>query len=132
MTSSASSVRDALEGYVAGQIPVERVVAVVAAGYYRDAGSGMRDALKPVMEIVERAHPGIVELSGTADRPGFALKLAERPFPKRYEGEFRQAVQALLVGGVPETHPASRIAHPATRPSIWERMVRAVRRVFTA
>jgi hypothetical protein len=118
--SSASSVNDALAGYLAGRVSAQYVVSVVAAEYYRDAGSGMRDALKPLMDIIERAPPGVVELVGSGERPGFNVQLAERPFPKRYEQELRQAVQAIA------TPPPS----PMPRPSLWARIVRAIQRVF--
>lgn len=117
------SVRDALTGYVAGDVTAERVVAVVAAEYYGAPGSGLGARLKPLMEIIERAHPGVVELSGSAERPGFAVRLTERPFPKRYEAEFQQGVQALLVQGMGAFE---------SRPGVWARIVRAVRRLFTA
>lgn len=103
---------------------------VVAAAYYREHGARSREQLQPLMEIVERAHPGVVQLSAAANRPGFEVRLAERPFPKRYEVELRQAVQALLVGGGdvqarPPTRPS-----PVPRPSLLSRMVAAIRRVF--
>jgi hypothetical protein len=118
------SVKDALEGYVAGRVKAERVVEVVAAEYYgRDAGGGMRDALRPVVEIIERAHPGVIELSGTADKPGFAVRLADRPFPKQHETSLREA--ALQVLGA---HPAPRISHPG----FFGRLAGVIRRFFTA
>ena len=120
--SSASSVNDALTGYVAGRVTAEHLAGVVAAAYYGEQGAGSRERLKPLVEIIERAHPGVVELSGSSAKPGFGVRLAERPFPKRYEAEFRQAVQALLVGGSAE----------APRPGLWSRVVRAVRRLFAA
>jgi hypothetical protein len=122
--SSSSSVKETLEGFVAGRVKAERVVEAVAAAYYgRDAGGGMRDALRPVIEIIERAHPGVVELAGTSDGPGFSVRLAERPFPKGLDVALRNAVVVAL-----GTHPASPIAHPG----FWARAVRAVRRFFTA
>jgi hypothetical protein len=128
--SSATSVSDALEGYITGQVLVERVVAVVAAAYYRDTGNEKRETLRPLVEIIERAHPGVVELSASTVRPGFVVQLADRPFPKRYEAEFRQAVQALLA-----TFPVSRVPFPeaaALSPSLLRRIVAAVRRLFSA
>src|SRR5438105_12337060 len=98
MMSSASSVNDVLTGYAAGRVTAEQLVGVVAAAYYGARDSGLGARLKPLVEIIERAHPGVVELSATSDRPGFAVRVAERPFPKRYETELRQGVQALLVG----------------------------------
>jgi hypothetical protein len=124
MSSAASPIRAVLEGYVAGRVKAERVVEAVAAEYYgRDAGSGMRDALRPVVEIIERAHPGVIELAGSQAQPGFAVRLAERPFPKVYEDSLRAAVVGAL-----GAHLASRIPHPG----FWARAVRAVRRFFTA
>lgn len=127
--SSDSSANAALTDYLAGRLTTEQFVAAVAAAYYRDAGNGMRDALRQVLDVIERAHPGIVELSSAAERPGFAVKLALRPFPKRYEAELRDAVSAAL-----QTHPASRITHPAPvgrKPSLLKRIVAAIRRVFS-
>ncbi|MGH7671830.1 MAG: hypothetical protein ACREMC_02945 [Gemmatimonadales bacterium] len=124
MSSASSPVNEALAGYIAGRVKAERVVAVVAEAYYsRDTGSGMRDTLRPVIEVVERAHPGVVELTGTPARPGFAVRLGERPFPKEYEALLRDAV-GVVVG----TLPASRIPHPG----ILARIAAAIRRVFTA
>jgi hypothetical protein len=125
--SSDSSANDALAGYVAGTVRAEQLVGVVAAAYYSEHGARSRKQLQPLMEIVERAHPGIVALSAAADKPGFAVRLAERPFPKRYEAELRQAVQALLAGrGVVETPPPS----PIPRPGLLNRIVAAIRRLF--
>lgn len=129
MTSSDSSVRDALAAYVAGEVPVERVVAVVAAAYYREAGNEKRDTLRPLVEVIERAHPGVVQLTASTNRPGFSVQSAERTFPKRYEAEFRQAVLAVLA-----TFPVSRNPFPEERavPGLLRRIVTAVRRLFSA
>jgi hypothetical protein len=122
--SSSSSVRETLEGFVAGRVKAERVVEAVADAYYgRDAGGGMRDALRPVIEIIERAHPGVVELAGTSDGPGFSVRLAERPFPKSLDVALRNAVVVAL-----GTHPASPIPHPG----FVARLFGAIRRFFTA
>ena len=120
--SSGSSVNDALTGYLTGQVTADRVVATVAAAYYREQGAGSGEQLRPLMEIIERAHPGIVELSANTEKPGFGVRLAERPFPKRYEAEFRQVVEGLV------TAPSS----PLPAPSLFIRIVRAIRRVFSA
>jgi len=120
--SSASSVNDALTGYAAGRVTAEQLVGVVAAAYYRERGAGSREQLRPVMEIIERAHPGVVELSGSSEKPGFGVRLAERPFPKRYEEALRQAVQGLV------TAPRS----PLPAPGLFTRIIRAIRKVFSA
>ena len=122
--SSATSVRDALEGYIAARLPAEQLVGMVAAEYYREQGTGSREQLRPLMEIIERAHPGFVALFGSVDKPGFAVRVAERPFPKRHEAELRQAVQAVLsVGFAGPSLPA---------PGLVSRILRAIRRVFSA
>jgi hypothetical protein len=129
--SSDSSVNSALAEYAAGRMPAQQLVGVVAAAYYGDGGRGTRDGLKPVMDVIERAHPGVVELTSASDKPGFSMRLAERPFPKRYEGELREAVQ-IVVGAqhaAPLHHPATSVI-PA--PGILSRLIGAVRRLFSA
>src|SRR5258708_6547220 len=102
--SSATSVNDALTGYAAGRLTAQQLVGVVVAAYYGGRGTG--DGLKPVMEVIERAHPGIVELAAAPDKPGFSVRLAERPFPKRLEAELRQAVASVV------TLPPSPVPRP--------------------
>ena len=119
---SVSSVSDALEGYAAGRLTAEQLVAVVAPAYYGEAGRGTRDGLKPLIDVIERAHPGIVELTSASDNPGFSVKLVERPFPKRLESELRQAVAAVV------TRPPS----PVPRPGLFTRIFRAIRKAFSA
>jgi hypothetical protein len=126
--SSASSGNDVLAGYLAGRVTAEQLVGRVAAEYYRDGRSGQRDALRPVIEVIERAHPGVVELSGSDSSPGFAVRLSARPFPKRYEAELRQAVEQSL-----QALPVARPTFPdeAPRKPGWlGRLVAAIRRVF--
>jgi hypothetical protein len=120
--SSATSVNEALRGYAAGRVSAQQLVEVVAAAHYGERGAGSREQLRPLIEIIERAHPGIVELSGSSEKPGFGVRLAERPFPKRFEAELRQAVEGLV------TAPRSLL--PA--PSLFSRIVRAIRRAFSA
>jgi hypothetical protein len=120
--SSASSVNDVLAGYAAGSVTAEQLVGAVAAAYYGEGGRGKREELKPVMDVIERAHPGIVELSSASDKPGFSVRIAERPFPKRLEGELRQAVASVV------TLPPS----PVPLPGFFTRILRAIRKVFSA
>lgn len=121
--SSASSVNEALAGYAAGHVTAEQLVSVVAAAYYGEGGRGNKEGLKPVIDVIERAHPGIVELSSAAEKPGFSVRLAERPFPKRLEGELREAVASVV------THPSSPVTR-VPRPGFFQRIVQAIRRVF--
>src|SRR5258706_15645180 len=120
--SSAASVNSALADYAAGRMTAQQLVRVVAAAYYGDGGRGTRDGLRPVMEVIERAHPGIVELTAASDKPGFSVRLAERPFPKRLENELRQAVASVV------TLPPS----PVPLPGLFTRIFRAIRNVFNA
>ena len=125
MPSVSSPVRVALESYVAGRLKAERLVIAVSAEYYREARDGRREALQPLIDVIDRASPGIVELGTAPGGSGFEIRLAERPFPKQYQAELRRAAEAVLSGGGmreaggvqrPEaTHPASRIPHLASR-----------------
>jgi hypothetical protein len=119
--SSGSSVNDALTSFASGHMTAEQFVSVVAGAYYGDGGRGTRDGLKPLIDVIERAHPGTVELSAASDKPGFSVRLADRPFPKRLEDELRQAVSSLV------TRPPSRVPLPG----FFTRIVRAIRRVFS-
>src|SRR5438067_3322340 len=125
MPSVSSPVRVALESYVAGRLKAERLVIAVSAGYYREARDGRREALQPLIDVIDRASPGIVELGIATGGPGFDIRLAERPFPKQHEAELRRAAEAVLSGGgmreaggvqqAETTRPASRIPHLASR-----------------
>lgn len=124
--SSASSVNDALRGYLAGRLTAEQLVATIAAEYYRGTRNGERETWRPIVDVIERAHPGVVELRSSETHPGFDVRLAERPFPKGYEAELRQAVAATLV-----PVPGSQVPPPeAPTPGWLRRIVNALRRVF--
>src|SRR5437899_1139890 len=111
MTSSASSpISLAIAGYVAGRVTPERLVAQVAAAYYDggEAGEGgtrkdslavggKREELRPLIEVIDRASPGIAELGSVESGPGFDIRLAERPCPKQDESEPRRARESCLV-----------------------------------
>ena len=94
----SSSVRQELEGFVAGRVGAERVVVTVAAAYYGNAGNGKRETLQPLIDVIDRASPGVVELGSVQSGPGFEIRLAERPFPRQYEADLRQAAEAVLAG----------------------------------
>lgn len=120
--SSGTSVNEALAGYAAGRVTAQQLVSVVAGAYYKEQGAGSRERLRPIIEVIEKAHPGVVELAGSAEKPGFAVRLAERPFPKRYEAELRQAVTGVV------SAPSS----PLPAPGFFTRIVAAIRKVFSA
>ena len=125
---SSDSSADPLAEYLAGRLSAEQLVAAVAAEYYRETGNGKRDTFRPIMDVIERTHPGVVELSSTADRPGFGVRLAGRPFPKRAEPELRAAVQQVI-----DTFPVSRFPFPDEQPrrmGLLGRIVAAIRRAF--
>jgi hypothetical protein len=105
----SSSVRQEVEGFVAGRVKAERLVIAVAAAYYGDEGRGTRDGLGPLIEVIDRASPGIVELGTVQGGAGFEIRLAERPFPKEYEAELRRAAEAVVGGSV----------HPAKPTGVW-------------
>jgi len=128
--SSDSSVNVALADYAAGRMTAQQLVGVVTTAYYgaRGLGLGARERLKPLIEIIERAHPGVVELSGNGEKPGYAIRLAERPFPKRHDAELREAVRNI----VRAPHAAPNPEPPAPSPSFIARIFRAIRNVFTA
>lgn len=122
-----------------------RVVTAVMDAYYRDGGSGKREVLRPVIEVIERAAPGVVELAAVGDTPGFRVRLAERPFPERYAHELRLAAGVALRDWSPDpvapdiptaaSAPASapspaRSASPA--PGLLQRVIAAIRRMFGA
>ena len=94
----SSSVRQELEGFVAGRVRPERVVIAVSAAYYRDSRNGNRESLQPLIDVIDRASPGIVVLGIVAGGAGFEIRLAERPFPKEYAPELRRAAEAVLTG----------------------------------
>jgi hypothetical protein len=123
----SSPVRRELEEYVAGRGGVTRVVAAVMDAYYREGGGGSREALRPVVDVIERAAPGVVELAAAGDTPGFRVRLAERPFPERYAHELRVAAGVALREWSPDPVP-SRL--PA--PGLVHRVLAALRRLFSA
>jgi|SRR6266850_416806 len=128
MSSAASSINDVLAAYVAGREKATRVVAVVAEAYYREAAKGKRETWRPVMDVIERAAPGLVELVGSPGKPGFEIRLAQREFPKAYEANLKRAVAAALAGG----GKRETVDVKPVRTSLVSRLFAAVKRMFTA
>jgi hypothetical protein len=130
-------------------VQAERVVAAVAAAYYGAGVRGAREGLRPLVEVIERAAPGVIELSSAPDRPGFEIKLVGRPFPERCEPDLRSAAVAVLGAwnaapgeeagkhdvGAQHAVPlhANTPLHRAVpdHPGWISRLVRAVRRLFS-
>src|SRR2546428_13893389 len=97
MTSSAPSpVSLAIAGYVAGRVKPEGLVALVSAAYYGDGGRGTRDGLKPLIDVIQRAAPGVVELAARPGGAGVAIRLAQGPVSKPHEAEPRRAAESYL------------------------------------
>jgi hypothetical protein len=144
--SSASSVRETLAAYLDGRVPAEHVVAAVTGAYYGEQGAESpertsREQLKPLIEIIERAHPGVVQLASAAERPGFAVRLAERPLPEEYEKALRAAAHTVLAGQQ-VTHSAPGSVLPAPKSVLvlsglpargfWSRLAATLRCLLTA
>ena len=139
--SLLADARLALEAYLAGRAKAERVVVAVGEAYYREAADGRRVVLRPVIEVIERAAPGIVALGRTDGGAGFEIKLAERPFPKGYEPALRDAA-AQALGAEWDGAESRRLTVdrenpvPAPgevgRPRFLARVVAVVRRLFSA
>jgi|GEM_PF-1744979 hypothetical protein len=137
MPSASFPARDALEGYLAGRVPAEQLVIAVAAAYYGEAARGERERLRPLVEVIDRAAPGVVELAGIAERPGFAIRVVERPFPPAYEAELRRAVAACLAGeprarplAAPAAVPAAPARGAGVVPGVLGRVLGVLRRLW--
>ena len=134
MSSASSPVKRTLEGYVAGRVKAEQVVAAVVSAYYGEGGKGTlkdneREGLRPIVEVIERAAPGVVELAGTEGGPGFQVRLAERPFPGQFEAELKRAAETALAGDWTwDEGPGSRDGGRG----LLSRLFDTVRRLFTA
>lgn len=114
-----------MAGYLAGRVPAERVVAAVAEAYYHGRGAE-RERLRPVIDVIERAAPGVAGLGRAEGDAGFDIRLVERPFPAAAEARLRSAIEGALpaLGGVPA---------PGEPPvGLFSRLLRVVRRVFSA
>ena len=131
MSSAISPVRAILESYVAGRVRAEQVVKSVTMAYYLERGAESRERLRPVLNVIERAHPGMIELTSTAEKPGFAVRLGERPFPKDFEPALREAVEAVLAGSASAgAQHAAPLRTP--NPGLVARLFGAIRRLFNA
>lgn len=124
---------------MAGRLPADRFVAVVAGRFYGSAGPAEREALRPVLELAERAAPGVVSLERRDDGAGFEVRVIERLFPASYETALRGAAATALQTGWTELAPAAHstagsaaAATGAKDPGWLARLVGAVRRLFSA
>ena len=131
MSSGSSAARELLAAYVAGRVPADRLVLAIAAEYYRSPDARQRNALRPVMEVIERAAPGVARLARTEAGAGFDIQLAERPFPEAFETSLKEAAASALAGAWGAA-PQAAAAEVATGLGFWSRLVGRVRRLFSA
>ncbi len=132
MPSGSSPVKEALEAYVAGRVKAERLVIAVSAAYYRERGNGKGETLRPLIDVIDRASPGIVELGTVQGGSGFDVRLAERPFPKQHEAELRRAAEAVLGREDARGEAGESAGEGGTVPrGLVARFVAAVRRMFS-
>jgi hypothetical protein len=131
MSSGSSAARELLAAYVAGRVPADRLVPAIAAEYYRSPDARHRTALRPVMEVIERAAPGVARLARTEAGAGFDIQLAERPFPEAFEIWLKEAAASVLAEAWGAAPPAA-AAEVATGLGLWSRLVGRVRRLFSA
>jgi len=143
MTSSASSaVRTLLAGYLDGRVPADRLIPALAAEYYRTGDQRTRDALRPIMDVIERAAPGVGQLARTAGGAGFDIRLAERTFPASDEAELRRVVSSTVGAwggggekaavGTPAGQGVPKGQRAPEAPGFLTRIFQAVRRLFSA
>lgn len=134
-SSSSSAAKELLAGFAAGRISADRLVPAIAAEYYRSPDAKRRAALRPVMEVIERAAPGVARLARAESGAGFDIQQAERPFPEAFEAPLREAVAGVLAGW-----GGAQVAAPAGVPEVetlgptgfWSRLIGRVRRLFSA
>ena len=147
----SSPVRRELEDYLAGRTTPERVVVAVTLAFYRDTHGVQREALRPLINVIDRASPGVVELGSLSSGRGFEVRLAERPFPREHEAELRRAAEEVLRTAEPraaadsteateprvgwvhiEPQSESRTSGPTELPaSLLNRILGAMRRLFS-
>ena len=128
MSSASSAAKELLTAYVAGRVPAVRLVPAIAVEYYRSPDAQHRAALRPIMDVIERAAPGVARLARTESGAGFDIQLAERPFPETFETSLKEAAaDALAVWGTVGSAGAA-----ATGPGFWSRLIDRVRRLFSA
>jgi hypothetical protein len=131
MSSVSSAARELLAAYIAGRVHTDRLVSAIAAEYYRSPDARQRSALRPVMEVIERAAPGVARLARTEAGTGFDIQLAERPFPETFESSLKEAAASALAGAWGSA-PQAAAGEVAPGLGFWSRLVGRVRRLFSA
>ncbi|HKE92433.1 MAG TPA: hypothetical protein VKB45_19025 [Gemmatimonadales bacterium] len=105
-----------------------RLVPAIAVEYYRSPDARHRAALRPVMDVIERAAPGVARLARTESGAGFDIQLAERPFPDTFETSLREAA----AGALAEWGTAGSANAAGPESGFWSRLIGRVRRLFSA
>jgi len=93
-------------------------------------GGATRASLRPLIDVIDRYAPGIVELTTVSGVAGFDVRLAERPFPQEYQDDLRRAVEAALARLAAEA-PSPAPAGPGG-PGVLRRVLGAIQRLFSA
>ena len=127
-SSSSSAAKELLAAFVAGRVPAVRLVPAIAVEYYRSPDARQRAALRPVMDVIERAAPGVARLARTESGAGFDIQLAERPFPETFETSLKEAAADALAGW----GSAASAGVVGTGSGFWSRLIDRVRRLFNA
>ena len=137
---------------MAGRLAADRLVATVTGRFYGAAGKGEKEALRAVVELAERAAPGVVSLARTETGTGFEVRSVERVFPEASLAALRGAAAAALAASWADPDPVSGVrshvsesrspaseprtpdtGHQSPSPQSWlARIVTAVKRLFTA
>lgn len=131
----SSNISETLAGFVAGRVKAERLVSVLTTAYYgRDGHPEATEGLQPLIAIIDRASPGIVELGSETAGPGFGIRLAERPFPKQYESDLKRAAEVYLAERGQGTADESRMVaqRPGGDQGWLARLGRVLHRLFAA
>ncbi len=128
MSSASSAAKDLLAAYVAGRVSAVRLVPAIAIEYYRSPDAKHRAALRPVMDVIERAAPGVARLARTESGAGFDIQLAEWPFPEAFERSLKEAA----AGALAQWGTAAPAGAAGTESGFWFRLIDRVRRLFSA
>lgn len=131
----SSRVNEVLADYVAGRTTAGDMVRAVRAAHY-GAGARTEPAWRSLVETIERTAPGALELAGTTDAPGFALKPLEGAIPGAFETELKEAARAALAAWsdlaatAPPAPGLAPLASAKPARGLWARLVRRVRQLF--